>query len=746
MSGYRSPDLSGYRTMVTNPDGTMPSDSEKEQVLPSPPWSRSKPMGTPSYNVPGPSSDAADGKTIHKDKVRTPGVPGAEWGHPVNDGTAVPKRRVDTSEDVEAAITGPTFPGGNRQKEQRGQAKRYFQRYYKKNRNKIRQRMKRWHRKWHSRPALKRDKKRRDSYPDRYTRRPGGATSIKDRSQKQRDKAKSTPGQQQKKKAAPTGLIFSYLPTGAVGTFIQFDVEQDTARVVLDGREMLFSIQDFLETCVFHDETAVDQALQMLDDAYTHDEDGEDWDDDEDLMEDWWFGEGRDAAAPFRIRHRPVKRQRRQRGLKRHKNKRNYRKNRQKNKQRAKLRYRRLKKNPAFKRQQKIRRKNPQLFKRRRGSVLTTPDIAFVIGDDLRLGYVHEVSPLTGMVTFHCDDATDAKSDVQFQSMPVEEFLDAVAFLSDEDIDSMFELIDTEIGWEAYSDDDEGPEGVDCSLPENASECAGLESDTPAELSTVDTDLIEEYFDGEFPRKNTGEDQPYIHGQVHVGYAEMIRREPPDMPVDQQFNRGSPAPLVPTDRIPGNSLPGEVNVVWDNPGSAKVIPDGKGFVNKQAAFNRVALRISEIQEGCDPRVKELSQGLKPQTARFSPKSVMWLFNVPGSKGDYRVRVKARPKGNTVTISKMDVQVSCTCPYWQWQGPEHWAKASGYLYGRPRGTAAKPGVKDPNGTHRACKHVLAVFDMMKNYTLLRPVKKKGSVSLGALRVARRYLVSAMRGGQ
>jgi hypothetical protein len=80
-----------------------------------------------------------------------------------------------------------------------------------------------------------------------------------------------------------------------------------------------------------------------------------------------------------------------------------------------------------------------------------------------------------------------------------------------------------------------------------------------------------------------------------------------------------------------------------------------------------------------------------------------------------VRVKPIRKNKRVkAVVKMPVQVACSCDYFRWQGPEHWAKSNDYLYGRPVGTASRPVEKDPSGKHWACKHVLAVLDVAKKW--------------------------------
>lgn len=182
-------------------------------------------------------------------------------------------------------------------------------------------------------------------------------------------------------------------------------------------------------------------------------------------------------------------------------------------------------------------------------------------------------------------------------------------------------------------------------------------------------------------------------------------------------------------------------VVDNNPGSAKVIPEGHGFVNRMA--NRVASRflvatkIAEIETKTSPDILKKSKGLGITLARVDAANRIWLFDVKGSEPKpYRVRIRAvEPQGNVKRMDKVDVQISCSCPFWRWQGPEHWAKQNDYLYGKPVGTAAKPSVKDPENRHWMCKHVAAVLAKVKTYDVLQPKGKTASDM--------RYLSSSLR---
>jgi hypothetical protein len=145
------------------------------------------------------------------------------------------------------------------------------------------------------------------------------------------------------------------------------------------------------------------------------------------------------------------------------------------------------------------------------------------------------------------------------------------------------------------------------------------------------------------------------------------------------------------------------------------------------SYGRTAATITDIEARCEPKLHSSSQGLKVKLKRVNAKAAMWTYEVQGSKSPYKVQIKAPRMGNVRDVGKLNVYVACSCPYWQWQGPEHHAKVGDYLYGKPRGTASKPDVKDPSGTHGACKPVLAVLGHLKGIgTVRKEWGKRGSV--------------------
>ena len=745
-SAYRQPasELPGAQTLVRDPSGSKPPDTGtsdpndqdyrdrpnvpntvRERALPITPKvkrDRERDKLPAVYNVPPASKDAPGGKSLHKDRARTLGKPGEEdEEHPyIDQGNAPQRRRVEvTAEaaalekelfgDREGSIYGKPFPPAqDRQRKQRGPAKTYFKKWYSRNKAKVRARMKRWYRRFRHITRYKSDQDRRQEQPERFERKPsGGYVRNKDRAKDDRQKRKEKDrGKSKSKKAALflDPVPFIYIPENSPGLFQGVSLSSGMAHFHLMGGGLrMVPLDTFLEEALFTEEEDQEAVLDHLDAVFDFEGDEEEWDGEEsDLdqrFEGWLTG---DKTAGMTVRHRPQHRQRRQRGRNRQKSRQNYKKNRGRNVQRARLRRKRLKNNPIHKRNESIRKKNPGKFRRRQGHVLTAPQIAFSYGRGLVLGYVHGVSPMTGLVTFHLETLGEGRT--LFQSSPVQDFLDQVVFLAEEDETAMFELIDAEVGDGAYADfNDPGADDLDD--------------------EDVDRFIYED--------DNNPQEDP-IYGQVALRVAArwmarqadfLYEKRPPDMEPGSFVDRGVDRKKLRRELVP-LSKPEAPRVDQDPGNASKVIPyNHPDMVNNRAGMVRVAVRLSEIRDACNEGIHSRAGGLKVKLRRADARNALWLFDVQGSSDPYRVRVKAVRKGNVRDIKKADLKVSCSCPFWRWQGPEHWAKQRGYLYGRPRGQATSPDIKDPDGQHGACKHVLAVFNLIaQRYRVPQPPGK------------------------
>jgi hypothetical protein len=200
----------------------------------------------------------------------------------------------------------------------------------------------------------------------------------------------------------------------------------------------------------------------------------------------------------------------------------------------------------------------------------------------------------------------------------------------------------------------------------------------------------------------------------------------PDL--DRKHQKGLKWQIEP--RAPGGAYPiREVN----NPGngSGKVIPMWGDFVNntqqmpdgRQDRYVRndnfdvkTAATLGEILARVDRKIRARAVGLDPQLQRTDTKNWIWTWRV----GKHAVKVQAFKRGTASNFDKVNLRVSCSCPFWQWWGPEHWGKRDDYLRGEPRGTATPPMIRDPFHWRPVCKHAYAVLRRSQKF-FVRPEK-------------------------
>lgn len=133
---------------------------------------------------------------------------------------------------------------------------------------------------------------------------------------------------------------------------------------------------------------------------------------------------------------------------------------------------------------------------------------------------------------------------------------------------------------------------------------------------------------------------------------------------------------------------------------------------------------AEILEGLNPKFRDRALKCKVSTKRVDIPNLRWIFSVDCGNGAKVVKLKSFRPTNVTALTKMDMDLKCSCPAWRWLGPEHHAKQEKYLDGKPRGTASVPVIRDPTGINRVCKHVAAVLGTTKAWTIPRPKKKRG----------------------
>jgi len=164
---------------------------------------------------------------------------------------------------------------------------------------------------------------------------------------------------------------------------------------------------------------------------------------------------------------------------------------------------------------------------------------------------------------------------------------------------------------------------------------------------------------------------------------------------------------------------GKVIPMWgDFVNNTQQVPDGRQdrYVRNDNFEVKTAYTLPEILDRVDSKIKTRATGLDPRLERTDTKNWIWTWRV----GKHVVRVQAFKRGRATNIDKLNLRVSCSCPFWQWWGPEHWAQKANYLRGNPRGTATPPRVRDPAHWRPVCKHAYAVLRRSRDF-FVRPEK-------------------------
>ncbi len=153
---------------------------------------------------------------------------------------------------------------------------------------------------------------------------------------------------------------------------------------------------------------------------------------------------------------------------------------------------------------------------------------------------------------------------------------------------------------------------------------------------------------------------------------------------------------------------------------------------------RIALTVEQLGARTDGDTKRRSRRCQVSVRRSDPENGRWLFDVittdaNRSGGPYRVRVRVSPhtrNPDSNRLSEKDLETSCSCPAWRFEGPDYWSKVRRYLWeptdnipnlfpdwpkpGRGYSDGSFPGVRDPRGRHGLCKHASAVFGLIRDY--------------------------------
>lgn len=468
----------------------------------------------------------------------------------------------------------------------------------------------------------------------------------------------------------------------------------------------------------------------------------------------------------------PKKRQREQRQKAERVSKKWYRKNRSRHTRRAIRRYRSNRFKAQFKRTNRLRHKFPTRFKRRPGGVRdpaqrsrewreekqvqkrreqgrqATDDQFWVLwGPDFRDALITNLNAETNEIEFvlypssPMDEPGTVYPEVapEHHSVPAPEFYAWANFWEEGEAEELADAIDEQLGdeaWDATPEDIEGPwddlEGLDLTAGSlwNTHHYEELAPDK-LPYTTDQWDDLQDERDYARDRADDKEGGTPRGQPTTKTYPKAPDHWPPLM-TRQPYRNDRP-----DDQTPATPM-NDIKPVEQNPGSAKVIPWDADMAQNMDFAIKTADTISMILRRVAPKVKERAKERPARITGVDKQRNLWFFQ----SGKYFQRLRAIPRSGSKAenILKMDVLVSCSCPFWRWQGPEHWSKENDYLYNRnrTRGTAAYPEIRDPRMRHAVCKHLVSVFDLVKTQKL------KISPSEG--KQAARYLLDSSGTGE
>jgi hypothetical protein len=352
-------------------------------------------------------------------------------------------------------------------------------------------------------------------------------------------------------------------------------------------------------------------------------------------------------------------------------------------KTKARRRYKKIKRRTDYKRDVKYRRKFPEKYKRRPGGYAENRTRAKDWREDQKeasLGlfplkvWLYGYDGEAYIQNLDDDGILGLLYEGDLYDIPIDEFMDMVVFQSEADEDRFFEFLDQYFEYEEPSLAKVADFYLERKKPSDRMQSEENTSGVPS----GEDENAQEY----------GGSRSWVVPMSHP--PGLIERRDKDNP----------------------GTPGDYGQVDNNPGSAKVIPDGHDFENRKAI--KLAAKISEILNQTGPGIHDKAKSLAVTLEKsLLPKRWVLFYNVQGSEAEpYRIKVKFLPGSKNVRDhNKLDVRITCSCNFWQWQGPEYWASQGKYLYGRPRGTATLPNVRDPKKDHHACKHVIAVLNRL-----------------------------------
>lgn len=136
------------------------------------------------------------------------------------------------------------------------------------------------------------------------------------------------------------------------------------------------------------------------------------------------------------------------------------------------------------------------------------------------------------------------------------------------------------------------------------------------------------------------------------------------------------------------------------------------FQGKAESNVRLAVTIADTMRATSSYSRERAPRTKVTLVKANKKDLRWVYLVKGYESwsdstGHQVILKLMPDPKATSLNQMDMKVSCSCPFWKYQGPDFNAWRGNYQEGKPYSNLKNPDIRDPQRKNLICKHVYAV---------------------------------------
>jgi hypothetical protein len=124
---------------------------------------------------------------------------------------------------------------------------------------------------------------------------------------------------------------------------------------------------------------------------------------------------------------------------------------------------------------------------------------------------------------------------------------------------------------------------------------------------------------------------------------------------------------------------------------------------------RFSFTYDDIVSQLDSDIKDNASSTRVSMTDFDEASNTYTFE---SDTGRTTTIQVDPRYDVEDLGDgADVLITCSCPFWQFYGPEYHGDQNDYLYEDPRGTASKPDENDPDMNNFVCKHAYKALESL-----------------------------------